>query len=307
MSDRSEALEGVVVALEKARARLGRRLERIEADLARAREAERGVLIGQLLLAQARHVPRGTERVTVVDYATGAPLDVVLSPADTAAEHAERLFAEARRMRRGEPIMRRRASEAEDKLRQIDSLLGDLRAESARAADGDGGGGGDEMRGRLEQLVARAAEIGVRGAGQAPPVKRGTAEAPRRPYNAYRGAGGRVILVGRGGADNDALTTQVARPRDLWLHAKGQRGAHVVVPLERGEACPSELLVDAATLAAHHSDARGELVCEVSVTPRRYVQKRRRSAPGAVVLLREKVVRLRTEPERLERLLASKE
>ncbi|HTN91167.1 MAG TPA: NFACT RNA binding domain-containing protein, partial [Sorangium sp.] len=131
--------------------------------------------------------------------------------------------------------------------------------------------------------------------------------APRRPFHAFRSASGAAILVGRGAADNDALTTKHARPHDLWLHAKGVSGSHVVVPLPRGASCPADVLVDAATLAAHFSDARGEAVCEVSYVPRRHVRKPRGAAPGAVTFDREKVIAVRVEAERLSRLLATKE
>ena len=72
-----------------------------------------------------------------------------------------------------------------------------------------------------------------------------------------------------------------ARPHDLWLHARDDAGAHVVVPLERGEACPSELLCDAATLAAHFSQARGQARVDVTYVERRYVRKPRKSRPRA--------------------------
>jgi predicted ribosome quality control (RQC) complex YloA/Tae2 family protein len=129
---------------------------------------------------------------------------------------------------------------------------------------------------------------------------------PRVPYLEYLAWRGQRVLVGRGATDNDRLTTKVARPQDLWLHARGVPGAHVVVPLEKDAVCPSELLVDAATLAAYHSDARDEDTVEVHYTPRRYVRKPRKSAPGQVALDREKVLTLRVEKARLERLLASR-
>ncbi len=112
--------------------------------------------------------------------------------------------------------------------------------------------------------------------------------------------------MGRGAADNDRLTLQVARPQDVWLHARGVPGAHVVVPLVKGASVTPEVLVDAATLAAHHSDARGESVVDVQWTERRYVRKPRKSAAGAVTVDRERVMSLRVEPARLRRLLADK-
>ena len=80
-------------------------------------------------------------------------------------------------------------------------------------------------------------------------------------------------------------------------------GSHVVVPLDRRETIDPERLVDAATLAAHFSTARGEPRVEVTYTPRRFVRKGRGSPPGAVSVLRERVLLLELEPERLDRLL----
>jgi predicted ribosome quality control (RQC) complex YloA/Tae2 family protein len=125
----------------------------------------------------------------------------------------------------------------------------------------------------------------------------------RRPYRKFAGWKERSILVGKKAEDNDALTREHARPQDLWLHARGHAGAHVVVALERNEACPEELLLDAAHLAAHFSDARGETMVEVSYTSKRYVRKPRGAAAGKVVLEREKVLMLQMEPARIERLL----
>ena len=91
--------------------------------------------------------------------------------------------------------------------------------------------------------------------GRRPPRRRG--DEPRPPYRSFRSLAGLPILVGRGAAQNDALTLRVARGNDLWLHARGLAGAHVVVRLEKGRAPDQETLLDAAHLAVHFSDARG--------------------------------------------------
>jgi predicted ribosome quality control (RQC) complex YloA/Tae2 family protein len=109
--------------------------------------------------------------------------------------------------------------------------------------------------------------------------------------------------VGRGATHNDALTFKVAKPHHLWLHARGVPGAHVVVPLEKKQTIDQETLLDAAHLAFHHSDARGERAGEVSYTPVRYVRKA--GAPGAVTFTRETTFWLKVEPDRLKRLLSS--
>ena len=113
--------------------------------------------------------------------------------------------------------------------------------------------------------------------------------------------------MGRGAAHNDALTFQTARPHDLWLHAKGRTGAHVVVPLAKNHTCPGDVLVEAAHLAAHFSDARDEAVVDVQYASRRHLRKPRGSAPGLVVVDREKVLAVRMEPSLLRALLEREE
>ncbi|WP_437827115.1 NFACT RNA binding domain-containing protein [Sorangium sp. So ce1153] len=295
-------------AVRARRAALERRAEAVRGDLGRLGSVARLQKTGQLLLAQGGRVPRGAAKALLDDWETGGTIEVALDPARPAKAQAEAFFAKARRYQRGEAVMRARLAETERALAAVAALEADVAAAEARAE-------------ALEPLAQRARALGVSraelaGVGAAGGGEAGAAgargaragrAAPRRPFHAFRSASGAAILVGRGAADNDALTTKHARPHDLWLHAKGVSGSHVVVPLPKGASCPADVLVDAATLAAHFSDARGEAVCEVSYVPRRHVRKPRGAAPGAVTFDREKVIAVRVEAERLSRLLATKE
>ena len=69
----------------------------------------------------------------------------------------------------------------------------------------------------------------------------------------------------------------------------------------KGQSCSAETLVDAATLAAHFSDLRGETIVDVLYTPRRFVHKRKGSPVGSVTLGSEKVIAARIEAGRVER------
>ncbi|MGH7282191.1 MAG: NFACT RNA binding domain-containing protein, partial [Polyangiaceae bacterium] len=126
-------------------------------------------------------------------------------------------------------------------------------------------------------------------------------------FRTFVGRGDTKILVGRGADRNDELTFDVARPHHAWLHAKGEAGAHVVVCVKKGAELTQEQLVDAAHLAAHFSKARGETLVDVSYTYRRYVRKPRKSPPGMVLVDREKVITVRLQPERIEKLLATEQ
>ena len=131
-------------------------------------------------------------------------------------------------------------------------------------------------------------------------------EAQRVPYRTFRSSSGARILVGRSARDNDALTFGAARGNDLWLHARGVQGSHVLVP-HPGESPDSRTLGDAALLAAHFSRSRGEDRAEVAWTRRKHVRKPKGAVPGSVLATQERVLAVRLSPERLATLLSTEE
>jgi len=271
-------------------ASLRRRLRKIEGDLQRLDHVEGLRSRGSALLAALSTLADDAREATVTDWSADPPrpITIPIDPRRTPRQEAEHLFHRARKLERGGEIALERHAATEADIAALEAI-----GAAVDDADGDA----------LDRLDARARKLGAR------PHRQGGGASPeaRSPFRAYRGAGDRAILVGRSAADNDTLTLRHARPWDLWLHARGVPGSHVVVPLEKGESCPPDLLADAAHLAAHHSDLRGEDRVEVSHLERRHVRKPRGAAPGSVTLQRERVFLLRLEPERLRELLASEE
>lgn len=103
------------------------------------------------------------------------------------------------------------------------------------------------------------------------------------------------ILVGRTARDNDRLTLRVARPRDLWLHASGYAGSHVVIRAIGGPTgtVPRHVVERAAELAAWHSKAReagGKVT--VHVCRAADVTKPRGAPAGQVRLRRHEAVKV---------------
>jgi predicted ribosome quality control (RQC) complex YloA/Tae2 family protein len=95
------------------------------------------------------------------------------------------------------------------------------------------------------------------------------------------------ILVGKGDAENDRLTFEVAEPRDFWLHVAHLPGSHVVIrnPDELPEP-PKSVLDYAAELAVWSSKAR-EAGGKVAVHLCRVADvSKRRGAPRGQVRLR---------------------
>jgi predicted ribosome quality control (RQC) complex YloA/Tae2 family protein len=111
--------------------------------------------------------------------------------------------------------------------------------------------------------------------------------------------------VGRSARDNDELTMRHSKGSDLWLHTADAPGSHVVLCLDKGAEADPEEVLDAAHLAVHFSPLKGARRADVHVAARKLVHKPKGAKPGLVTLSGGKVLSVRMQPERLERLLGS--
>ena len=261
--------------------RLRRTRAKVEAEAGRDAAAEEHRRWGELLSRALDRIPRGARSIRLTEWTESGPreLDVPLEPTLAPRAQVERHFHQYRRLLRGSAMARERLATLDREISETERAL----AEAEASAEVD---------------------------AATPPPARGArkrASPAHRPYRVFRGAGGQPIWVGRAGEDNAALTFQVARPHHLWMHARGVPGAHVVVPLDRGEEVGQETLLDAAHLALHFSRVAGEPRGEVAWTRARLVKRVKGGAPGQVTYTGEKVLSVRMEPARLERLLRSRE
>jgi predicted ribosome quality control (RQC) complex YloA/Tae2 family protein len=280
--------------LRGALARARRALERLGEEAARVPAAEADRRSADLLKQNLRLVKRGQREVVLTEWSEEGPREVIvaLDPALSPQANMERHYRRYRRIVESAARVEARAAEMRGREARLRSLL-----DAVDAAPLDG----------LPRLEREARALAAGPKLVAPSTGRRRRDEPLPPYRTFRSLAGTPILVGRGAAENDELTLRVARGNDAWLHARGITGAHVVVRLDKGKAPDQETLLDAAHLAVHFSDARGEPVCDVAWTRARFVRKKKGSAPGAVTYSQERVIPLRMEPARVERLLSEEE
>ena len=110
---------------------------------------------------------------------------------------------------------------------------------------------------------------------------------PRR----YRTSTGWSVWAGRNNKENDVLTHKMAAQNDLWFHARGYAGSHVVLRSEgRKEAPSKQTIEEAAALAAYWSKGKTAKKVSVAYTLVKHVTKPRGGAPGQALLRREKTI-----------------
>ena len=135
-----------------------------------------------------------------------------------------------------------------------------------------------------------------------PNRKQAANEERRGPFRRFISSDGHQIFVGRNARENDELTFGLAKSDDLWLHARGTPGSHVVVRLEKGTDPPPETIRDAATLALLYSDLKKSGKGDVIYTRRKWVKKSKGQAPGAVTVTQEKTMYVTLDKPRLAAL-----
>lgn len=98
------------------------------------------------------------------------------------------------------------------------------------------------------------------------------------------------VLVGKSAKGNDEMLRRFAWKEDLWLHAKGVPGSHVLIKFRSGLAFPKTVLERAAELAAYYSKIKNDSLAPVIYTPAKYVRKVKGSPDGSVMVDKESVI-----------------
>ena len=80
---------------------------------------------------------------------------------------------------------------------------------------------------------------------------------------------------------NDVLTFDVAEDDDLWLHASGVPGSHIVIKY-KGEDIPFDVIQYAAILAVKNSKGKNNELVKVIYTKRKNVKKDTHHKTGQV-------------------------
>ena len=257
-------------AVERRRAALAARVERraqaaaaestqLAARLEDAAGREYFRLCGDALFTHAREVAAGA---TTFVPATNPALTIALDPDLDAKENARKYFARYRKAADALPHLERRR----DALRRRVEALEELRFEIARAD-------APTLRELAEDLDALEGRTPAAAAPQ--PTRKRAVLRFERPSGAR-------IYVGRSPRENAEVTFRIARPDDLWFHARGVPGSHVVLQLPSGSEPRDDDLDAAADLAAAHSKARASGRVEIDYTERKHVRKQRDGGPGLV-------------------------
>jgi predicted ribosome quality control (RQC) complex YloA/Tae2 family protein len=256
--------------------RLRQQLERIQRTLNSVRTEAVGASrvleyeqYGMALMANLQDLHQGDDEAHIV--LESSPLRIRLDPRLSPVKNAQRYFEKAKRARSAAVKTAERIQELEGQLLSGQALLGIVEEVTST----------EDLRKVMKDQAGSLAAFGIGAKGQ-----------PEQfPFRRFVVDGGFEVWAGKSSRNNDELTLHHAKPNDLWFHARGASGSHVILRTGSGSGEPGKKAKEqAAAIAAYYSKMRTSGLVPVAMTERRYVRKPKGSEPGSVTLERERVI-----------------
>lgn len=292
-------LEALIKSTTSALTGLTKKKASLENELSKAQSLEATMNRANLIASNLYKLPPGTIEAEVEDWENdGIIVKLVLNTKEygTFQEESDALFAAARKMKRGSAIVEELLAQTTDAEEILNDSLIDLQSmENSEQLDE---GTMILIQERLERTSKTTGwkppkhntqddSSGVRSKQRKNTSQQKTNKSKPNPRE-FTSPSGHKVLVGRNRRDNESICFQLSKPTDIWMHARGCPGAHVLLCCRRGSPDITDVdLQFAADLAAFYSDARTETKTDITTASPKDITKPRGAPLGAVTLRQE--------------------
>ncbi len=240
-------------ALQRQIKTLQARLGDYQKALERLGEARRLRNWGDLLMAYSHQIQPGPS-VRLEDF-SGQMVEISLETGLSPIQNASKFYSRAKRLEAGAEKALGLIPATETEIAELEHDLAQLEHLSRQ-----------ELLAQNRKIREKVPQVGLR----------------------LQSPSGFEVWVGRNSKENDFLTRS-AHSEDLWFHAQGLPGSHVILRTQ-GRPAPLPDMLYAAQLAAYHSKARGEKNVPVDYTAKKHVWRPRKAAPGQVLYTQAKTL-----------------
>ena len=207
----------------------------------------------------------GEDKVfSCINYYDGSEVKIPMDPTLPLRENANRFFAKYNKQKRTFEALSSYIQETETEVEHLLSIRTalDLAVQEADLTD-------------IKEELREYGYIHKRGPKEKKP------QGKSHPLH-FVTENGFHIYVGKNNYQNEELTFKVAKGDDMWFHAKGIPGSHVIVKTG-GQPLPDDIYETAASLAAYYSSGRDNDKVEIDYVEKKQVKKVPGAAPGFVI------------------------
>ena len=254
--------------------------KRLSEDIMAAERADKYRLFGELLTANI-HMLNGKESsIELFNWYDNSNITIPLDPKLSPSLNAQNMFRKYNKAKTAKKEKAVQLNEVDNDISYLESTL--LWINNAKSVDD------------LSVIYSELEDEGYlkkKGLHKNPSKNKKASYKPN-PIK-YHLSSGYEVLVGRNNRENDYLTTRLAKKTDLWLHVKDIPGSHVIVSIPKNiniSDLESEVIYEAAAIAAYHSRAAGGENVPVDYVSVRHVKKPKNAKPGMVIFTSNKTV-----------------
>lgn len=250
-----------------------RTIEKVVEEIENNQRAQQYEIFGSILMANLNLIEKGLEEVELVNVFSekGERIKIKLDPSLSPVENAQMYFEKAKKTKASLKIAQERLERLKFEIKQLENLLDELASCENF----------DALKKFKEKNLEELKKFGI--------VKDKIVEKIGGKFRRFIVDGGFEVWVGKDAKSNELLTFKFSDKEDLWFHARGTSGAHVV--LKTGRRQPSKKAIEqAGSIAAYFSQARTSRLVPVVVTKRKYVRKPKGAPEGTVAVEREEVI-----------------
>ena len=257
------------------------KLEKREATLLAAENAEDLRQRGELLTTFLHQIPRGVASVELENYyEENAPITIVLDPALSPNQNAQKYFQKYQKLRNAVKLVGEQIEQTKQEIAYLQSVLTQL-----------------ELAGPMDLELIKE-ELIEEGYVKSSFVKQKRQTKKSQPAK-FIASDGTEILVGRNNLQNDQLTLKTAKKTEYWLHAKDIPGSHVII---RSTDPSEQTILEAAELAAFYSKYRHSAQVPVDLVQVKHIRKPNGAKPGYVIYENQKTYYMTPVEENIEKL-----
>ncbi|MEX0684723.1 MAG: NFACT RNA binding domain-containing protein [Balneolales bacterium] len=264
-------ITGFIKKIEKKLEKLEKRMTNLMKADKSLSQSEQYEKYGHLLMANSHiSVPPDSEIIEIGDlYDDGNIISIPIKKGQNITTNAARYYDKSREARRAFENSKARLGETKKELTKTQNLLLELR-EIANLRELENW----IKLNKNEELLTG----GLKDIGQA-----------RHPYRKLN-IENYDLWIGKNAKSNDDLLKE-SHKEDIWLHARGYTGSHVIIRMDKVLSYPPmEIIEKAASYAAKYSKGAGSSLTPVIYTKRKHVRKPKGALPGQVKVIKEQVV-----------------
>jgi predicted ribosome quality control (RQC) complex YloA/Tae2 family protein len=239
-----------------------KKLGYLRIELINAEIREKYKLFGDLILANMHKISINDTELTAFDYSTNEEVKIELDPSLNASKNAQKYYKKYNKLKSAEKNLIKQLKVTQEGLVYLGNILFSLEEASELAVV-------DEIKEELFKTGYIKKSTQKRKPEKSKPLRIVTKD----DFEIY---------IGKNNEQNDFLSFVVATKNDIWLHAKGVPGSHVIIRSDNREV-PDSVLEEAAAFAAYYSRNRGSEKVEVDYTLKQNLRKPKNSKPGFVI------------------------